>query len=173
MRITAPLILGAGPAGCAAAIVLARAGARPLLIDRDAEVGDPLCGGFMSWRTAEQLAQLGVDCAQVGAHRVTRLCIQSGPRAFTAPLPAPAWGLSRHALDNALRQSALAAGAALEIDTIRTITGQTAHGARQDWSAQTLFLASGKHDIRGQARPRRDGRRQALRRGRRAAEAVH
>lgn len=126
-----------------------------MLIDRDAEVGDPLCGGFMSWRTAEQLAQLGVDCAQVGAHRVTRLCIQSGPRAFTAPLPAPAWGLSRHALDTALRQSALAAGAALEIDTIRTITGQTAHGARQDWSAQTLFLASGKHDIRGQARPRK------------------
>lgn len=154
MRITAPLILGAGPAGCAAAIVLARSGARPLLIDRDAEVGDPLCGGFISWRTAEQLAHLGVNCDELGAQRVTRLCIQSGAHAFTAALPAPAWGLSRHTLDTALRQSALGAGATLEIDTIRTLEGQIARGARQDWTAATLFLASGKHDIRGQARPR-------------------
>ncbi|MGZ3258959.1 MAG: FAD-dependent monooxygenase, partial [Croceibacterium sp.] len=56
-----PLIVGAGPAGCAAAIVLARGGAHPLLVDRDAEVGDALCGGFLSWRTAEKLRGLGVD----------------------------------------------------------------------------------------------------------------
>ena len=43
-----PLILGAGPAGCATAIVLAEAGRAPILIDRDASVGDALCGGFMS-----------------------------------------------------------------------------------------------------------------------------
>ncbi|HSG54212.1 MAG TPA: FAD-dependent monooxygenase, partial [Paracoccaceae bacterium] len=75
MRIPRPLIIGAGPAGCAAAISLARAGANPLLVDRDAHVGDPLCGGFISWRTAEQLAALGVDCQRLGAHRVTRLRI--------------------------------------------------------------------------------------------------
>ena len=58
MRITGPLILGAGPAGCAAAIALAQGGARPLLLDRSAEAGDALCGGFLSWRSAEQLAVL-------------------------------------------------------------------------------------------------------------------
>ena len=55
----APLILGAGPAGCAAAIVLAKGGAQPMLLDRDEAVGDPLCGGFLSWRTLEQLQALG------------------------------------------------------------------------------------------------------------------
>ena len=35
-----PIILGAGPAGSAAAIALAQAGACPLLLDRDAEVRD-------------------------------------------------------------------------------------------------------------------------------------
>ena len=43
-----PLILGAGPAGCAAAIVLADHGLRPILLDRDAEARDQLCGGFLS-----------------------------------------------------------------------------------------------------------------------------
>ena len=154
MRIPAPLILGAGPAGCAAAIALARGGAAPLLVDRDEHVGDPLCGGFISWRTAEQLADLGVDCGRLGAHRVTRLRLFAGDRSTSAPLPAPAWGLSRHALDSALRASALAAGARLEIDTIRSVEDMVAHGARGDWSADAMFLASGKHDIRCTARPR-------------------
>ncbi|MEC7399713.1 MAG: NAD(P)-binding protein [Pseudomonadota bacterium] len=39
--MSAPLILGAGPAGCAAAITLAEQGHTPILIDRDAKVGDP------------------------------------------------------------------------------------------------------------------------------------
>ncbi|MCL6251786.1 FAD-dependent monooxygenase [Altererythrobacter sp. KTW20L] len=154
MRIPDPLILGAGPAGCAAAIALAKGGARPLLIDRAEVARDPLCGGFISWRTAEQLARLGVDCAELGAHRVIRLRLVVTDRSAEAPLPAPAWGLSRHAMDSALRTAALAAGARFEVDTIRSVEGLVAHGSRRDWSGETLFLASGKHDVRGLARPR-------------------
>lgn len=154
MRIPDPLILGAGPAGCAAAIALARGGAKPLLIDRDAVVRNPLCGGFISWRTAEQLVRLGVDCAELGAHRVSRLRVVAGDRSASAPLPAPAWGLSRHALDTALRSAALATGARFATDTIRSVEGLLAHGSRRDWTGEALFLASGKHDVRGLARPR-------------------
>ncbi len=154
MRIPPPLIIGAGPAGCAAAIALARAGDRPLLVDRDEHVGDPLCGGFISWRTADQLAALGVDCQRLGSHRVTRLRIFAGNSTVAALLPAPAWGLSRHALDNALRAAAKVAGARLEVDTIRSVEALVAHGSRQDWAGEALFLASGKHDVRGHARPR-------------------
>jgi flavin-dependent dehydrogenase len=148
-----PLILGAGPAGCAAAIVLARGGARPLLLDRSAEPGDALCGGFLSWRSAEQLAALGISPAALGAQRVTTLRVFAGARQAEAALPAPAWGLSRHGLDTALRNKALAAGAALEIDTVREVRGLVAHGAK-DWQGTALLLASGKHDVRGQPRPR-------------------
>ncbi len=154
MRHPHPLILGAGPAGCAAAITLAQAGAQPLLIDRQAQAGDALCGGFLSWRTAAQLAGLGINPQALGAHWVMRLALFAGSRIARAPLPAPAWGLSRRTLDNALRRRALACGAQLAIDTVRRIEGTTAVGQKHDWHGAALFLATGKHDLRGALRPR-------------------
>lgn len=154
MRIADPLILGAGPAGCAAAISLASAGATPILLDRDEQVGDPLCGGFLSWRTVAQLNALGIDIAALGAHRVTRLRLFDGERFASASLPHAAYGLSRHALDSAMREMAVAAGAQLSIDTIRQLHGTTALGERQEWVSNAVFLASGKYDVRGAARPR-------------------
>jgi len=149
-----PLIIGAGPAGCAAAIVLARAGAKPLLVDRDAEPGDALCGGFLSWRTADRLRQLGVDPAELGAHPVERLMLFGSGRPAEIALPKRAFGLSRKALDGALRAQAIAAGAEPSIDTIRQIEGMHVIGRAHEWQADSLFLATGKHDLRGTARPR-------------------
>jgi flavin-dependent dehydrogenase len=155
MRRTAPLILGAGPAGCSAAIVLAQAGAPPLLLDSEAEVGDPLCGGFLSWRTAAQLRRLGIDPAALGARPVDRLALVAGGSEAVIPLPGHAYGLSRHALDEALRGRALALGAKLEIDSARGIEGLEVIGRERRWTGDGLFLATGKHDVRGLARPRR------------------
>jgi flavin-dependent dehydrogenase len=149
------LVLGAGPAGCAAAIELARAGAEPVLIDRSDLVGDPLCGGFMSWRTLAQLDPLGVKTADLGGQKVDHLRLFAGGREAHTALPQPALGLSRHAFDSRLRDVALAAGARLEVDTIRTLSGRIAHGQRHDWPAETIFLATGKHDLRGASRPRK------------------
>ena len=149
-----PLVLGAGPAGCAAAIALARGGAAPVLLDRDAEVRDQLCGGFLSWRTAAQLRELGVDPAALGARRVARLALFAGTHETVLPLPETSFGLSRRALDSALRQRAVAAGARLEIDSARGVEGDTVLGRRRSWTGNSLFLATGKHDVRGHARPR-------------------
>lgn len=153
--MSGPLIVGAGPAGCAAAIVLARAGAAPLLIDRDAAVRDPLCGGFLSWRTVESLHALGIDPAALGAHRVERVALFAGDRHAQAALPAPAFGLSRHALDTAMRAAALAQRARLEIDTVRSIEGTRAIGRLGQREGDGLFLATGKHDLHALSRPRR------------------
>ena len=155
MRRQDPLILGAGPAGCAAAISLARGGARPLLLDRSETVGDPLCGGFLSWRTMDQLASLGIDPLALGGHRVTQLHLFAGGHETRTPLPRPACGLSRHALDTALRKAALGAGAGLAIDHITALEPGLARGKEQEWPAHSLFLATGKHDVRGHSRPRR------------------
>jgi flavin-dependent dehydrogenase len=150
----APLVVGAGPAGCAAAIVLGRRGAKPLLVDRAAEAGDALCGGFVSWRTAERLRGLGIDAEALGARAVERLVLFGDGRPAEVPLPRRAWALSRKALDNALRRRAAAAGAELVIDTVRQVDGLHVSARAHDWHAESLFLASGKHDVRGSARPR-------------------
>jgi flavin-dependent dehydrogenase len=149
-----PLVLGAGPAGCAAAIALAREGVRPILLDREAQAGDPLCGGFLSWRTAEQLRGLGVDPVALGATSVGKVALFAGGSELVTPLPSPAFGLSRRALDGALRKRAEAAGAEIQIDTARGIEGLEVVGRRRRWSGDGLFLATGKHDLRGSGRPR-------------------
>lgn len=149
-----PLILGAGPAGCTAAIKLAREGARPLLLDRSEDVGDLLCGGFLSWRTAAQLRATGCDPAAVGGWPVTRLRLFTGKHESSAPLPSTGYGLSRHALDSALRRAAIAAGAHIAFDYAKGVEPGLVHGRAKTWRGDAVFLASGKHDVRGLARPR-------------------
>lgn len=137
-----------------AAIALARAGVSPLLIDRDAVVGDALCGGFLSWRSAARLRSIGADPAELGGHPVRRLALIAEGREAIADLPSAGFGLSRNALDSALRGQAVEAGARLEIDRARAVRPGAVEGERQAWWAETIFLASGKHDVRGEARPR-------------------
>ncbi len=154
MRRTPALIVGGGPAGAAAAIVLARAGAPHLLVERSRETGDALCGGFLSWRTLAELQRLGVDEAALGPARVTRVRVLTATRVAEARLPRPALGVSRYRLDTVMLDRARALGAAVERGVaVRSIAG----GVRTDDGAtighDALFLASGKHDVRGLPRP--------------------
>ncbi|WP_293875950.1 MULTISPECIES: FAD-dependent monooxygenase [unclassified Sphingomonas] len=154
MRRTAALIVGGGPAGSAAAIRLAAAGARPLLVERHPDA-DALCGGFVSWRTLDRIAGLGVDPDALNRDRLTQVTIFARGRVREAALPRPALGVSRRRLDTLLREAARRSGAAIETGvTVRHVEGLTAHLA--DGAAiatEALFLATGKHDLRGLARP--------------------
>ena len=154
MRRTAALIIGGGPAGAAAAIRLARHGTQALLVERHA-AADALCGGFVSWRTIDRLAQLGVDPDRLNRDRLTQVTIFAGDRHRDATLPRPAIGVSRRRLDTLLRDAAARSGAMIETGvTVRSVDGlvaQIADGAAI--GAGALFLATGKHDLRGLARP--------------------
>ncbi len=147
------LILGGGPAGAAAAITLARAGAPHLLVERTRETGDALCGGFLSWRTLETLGRLGVTPDTLSKRLIGRVRLFAGGRCVEAPLPRPARAVSRRTLDTALLAAAARAGAAVERGAmVRTIE----RGAADVDGAQlagALFLATGKHDVRGAGRP--------------------
>lgn len=125
-----------------------------MLVDRDHEVGDALCGGFLSWRTAQRLRAVGIGPVELGAHPIERLVLFAGGSEAEAPLPSSGFGLSRRALDSALRRRAVAMGAELVIDRIRAVEAGIAQGETGDHRAEALFLATGKHDVRGQARPR-------------------
>lgn len=154
--MTEPVILGAGPAGCMAAIHLSRGGAHPLLIDRDGVAGDALCGGFLSWRSADRLRSVGIGPMQLGAHPVETLALIAGGSEATAALPSPGFGLSRRAMDSALRNRAVGEGARLVIDKARSVAPGMIEGEVGKYSSPAIFLATGKHDVRGTPRPRQD-----------------
>lgn len=162
MRRSDPLIVGGGPAGSAAAITLGAAGARPVLLEKQRETGDALCGGFLSWRTLETLDRLGIEA--LGGHPIDRLRIFAGRVTGEARLPRRAMGVSRQRLDSLLLARAEALGVAIE----RGVTVREWHDGRIETGdgailrPETLFLASGKHDIRGLGRPRADPGAQTL-----------
>ena len=152
MRRTGVLILGAGPAGSAAAITLARGGARPLLIERQRETGDAVCGGFLSWQSLSALERLGVEVTGASA---TEVRLFSGMRSARARLPRPALGVSRRQLDSAMLRRAEVEGAFVE----RGVHAREADGRRiradgEEFAPERLLLATGKHDLRGLARPK-------------------
>ena len=146
------LIVGAGPAGCAAALALAARGVRPRVIERDRQVRDAICGGFMSWRTLAALDRLGVV---VAGHPIGRVVVFAGKHRAEAPLPARAIGLSRRALDAAMRAAVTARGLAIDIG-VEARGFEARHVRLSDGSAHdgAVFLATGKHDLRGLPRPR-------------------
>ena len=148
------LIVGGGPAGAAAAIVLARGGKPPLLLERTRETVDALCGGFLSWRTLDALARLGVAADALNRDRVTRLRLFAGDRMREAPLPRPALAVSRRRLDTLLLATAGEAGVAIERGVVaRAIErGAVRTGDGATLEPEALLLATGKHDLRGVAR---------------------
>ncbi|HTW45029.1 MAG TPA: FAD-dependent oxidoreductase [Acidobacteriaceae bacterium] len=155
------LILGGGVAGCAAAIALARKGRRVTLIERDPVSRHKVCGEFLSGEALEDLHALGIDVASLGAVPIDYVRLAAARRAAEAPLPFPAASLTRKALDAALFAQALAAGVRVERGRSVQALGRTAANLWQarlndgtTYEAPTVFLATGKHDLLGHARPK-------------------
>jgi flavin-dependent dehydrogenase len=158
MRRTPALILGGGPAGSAAAILLARGGVAPHLIERSRGPRNVVCGAFLGWDSLAALKRLGLDLELLGARRIDRLRLLSPNAVAEARLPRLAAGLSRRMLDEALLREAAAAGTLVTRGMAVRAADETNLSAQlEDGSsieAHALFLATGKHELRGLARPR-------------------
>jgi flavin-dependent dehydrogenase len=106
-------IIGAGPAGCAAAIIAARSGTRVLLLERGRFPRHKVCGEFVSAESLELLANLLTD-------NYTKLAVQAPriphARAFidgkviTAEIDPAAASIARFDLDSALWDACSATG---------------------------------------------------------------
>ena len=104
-------VIGAGPAGSATAIHLARAGAKTLLIDKASFPRDKPCGGGLTMRAVRELP---VDPAPVVEHEVDRMEFRMGKRGrFERRGRRGAFVLmtQRRRLDAYLAEQAAAAGA--------------------------------------------------------------
>jgi flavin-dependent dehydrogenase len=109
-------IIGAGPAGSVAAILLARRGWDVTLVEQHKFPRDKVCGECVSALGVEVLDRHGLRHAlkRLGPAMLTRttLVAPDGTEA-TVDLPAPMWGLSRAAMDAALAEQAVRAGAVM------------------------------------------------------------
>ncbi len=159
MRRTAALIVGGGPAGSAAAITLAVGGVRADLVERTTGPHDVVCGGFLGWDALDALTTLGIDVRELGAHPIHRLRLIAGDAQVEVALPHPAVGLSRRALDVALLDVAQQRGT--QVSRGRTVRALEADrhvrfDDGEELAADALLLATGKHELRGGARPLQD-----------------
>lgn len=114
-------VIGAGPAGAAAAITAARGGARVLVVDQAAYGRDKVCGDGLTPRAVAALDELGVSLDQ--AHLIDGLRMIAGRRERELAWPGggrfPAHGAvwPRRRLDAALIDAAAEAGAELRWET--------------------------------------------------------
>ena len=137
-------IVGAGPAGASAAILLARAGWSVALVERQAFPRRKVCGECVAASNLELLDALGIGAQfdRLAGAELRRVALMHGERTIVAGLPgseggARRWGraLGREHLDTLLADAAEAAGAT----------------RLQPWSLQSIAGSAGR--FRLQVRP--------------------
>lgn len=149
------VVIGGGPAGTVAAAALGRAGKRVLLLEREREPRHKICGEFVSVEAQDILAELGVDPEALGAAPITELRLVHDGQVAQARLPFRGLGLTRRALDEALLAAAarhgveVARGAAVQGLAKDDSGFAVSTKALGDVASPTVFLATGKHDLRG------------------------
>jgi flavin-dependent dehydrogenase len=105
-------VIGAGPAGSAAAIELSRAGASVLLLEKAAFPRHKVCGEFLSPEVAAVLDELGCRALLENAPRMDLARVHTlSKQVLEFPMDSPAYGLSRRALDAGLVRAACRHGA--------------------------------------------------------------
>jgi flavin-dependent dehydrogenase len=159
-RVEEHLVIGGGPAGAMAAIRLAEAGLRVTLIEREREAHAKVCGEFLSAEAAEYLDEVGIGLRALGAVPIDRVRLCNGRLIAETGLPFQAHSLSRKVLDEALLGRAVAKGCAVRRGVAAEGLGKDGDGWRVEirggeplW-ARVVFLATGKHDVRGWVRGR-------------------
>lgn len=166
-------IVGAGPAGCAAAITLARAGQRVVMVDRARFPRPKACGDGLTAGALRLLEGLGLDPTPISTWMPVKDVFIRSPSGRTVEFPLPrkdgqfAAVVPRAELDNALVEQAKAEGAeliegagcqgvvendsqvVLEVENMGTVYAQYAIAADGMWSPTRKHLGLAPDGYRG------------------------
>jgi flavin-dependent dehydrogenase len=161
------LVLGGGLAGSAIATILARAGKHTVLIEKNKDPQHKVCGEFLSPECIPFLHELGICPEELGAQIIHSLRVVLNDVVCEVPLQNWGYSITRRALDEALLQRAQSAGVnLLRGYTVDKLCHSEEAGVSGSWMAQItsssqasllihgeeVFLATGKHDLRGWSR---------------------
>ncbi|MEI6525330.1 MAG: NAD(P)/FAD-dependent oxidoreductase [Planctomycetota bacterium] len=119
------LIIGAGIAGSATAILAARAGLRVLLVESKSFPREKVCGGCLNQRAQASLEKLGLADAirSIGSIRLNELHVQFKQVGYTWPIPQMI-SIRRATLDTMLVQLAIENGVAFLPNTTAALDGK-------------------------------------------------
>ena len=145
-------VIGAGPAGAAAAITAARRGAKVAMFERAGYGRDKVCGDGLTPRAVGALRDLGIGMD--GSHPIRGLRMIAGRTERVLPWPQtsrfPAQGAvwPRRRLDAALVDAAVAAGARIfwNTEALPILDGGRVMGVRaggEEWRAGLVVAATG------------------------------
>lgn len=141
-------VVGAGPAGSAAALAALRGGARVLLLDRAGFPRDKPCGDGIAAEAVDVLTGLGVPDPVAGCPPVHRLrLVAPGGGAVARPLPRAAHTVPRRIFDERLVRAAVAAGADLRRHTTREVRGTDPVVIDGRYRARVLIGADGASSV--------------------------
>lgn len=152
------VIVGGGPAGCNAAITLARLNHRVLLLEAGIYPRPKVCGEFLSPESIVFFTESGflgelrkLKPVPIQTLRIT----EPAGHQWSSKLPAPALGLSRFALDKAMADYARAVGVEVQDGTqVKQIEGNLRAGfsittqtrmRSQVFRTATVIAAHGRH----------------------------
>lgn len=133
------LVVGAGPAGAAAAAFLAEAGVRVTILEKAVRPAEKICGEFLSPGCLPLLRRLGVlrALADAGARPLRGMALQTAGGRLRADYPGgAALAVRRARLDPLLLEAALACGA-------RLLPGFQAHDLL--WEGGAVVGVRGRH----------------------------
>ncbi len=152
------LVIGGGLAGSMVALRLAAAGRSVTLLEKENSAHHKVCGEFLSREAVDYLRQAGIDPLKLGAATIRFVRLSSKNSVVESALPFKALSLSRFILDGALLARAEECGCTVErgvsVEGLTTSDNlwQAQLRDRGPINARTVFLANGKHDLRGWGR---------------------
>lgn len=155
------VVAGAGPAGAVAALVLARAGAKVLVVERARFPRPKLCGDTVNPGAIAILRELQLDHVVADALPIRGMLITGEPRVVVRaryPDGVEGWALRRTVLDERLARAAADAGArldegvlvqgALQDDRGRVTGVRVLAGGRETCISARLVIAADGHHSR-------------------------
>lgn len=145
------IVVGAGPAGCAAAITARRAGAEVLLLERGRFPRHKVCGEFVSAESLNLLQGLLTEKDRrliVDAPRIAQGRIFADGAEIHAPIDPPAASIARFDMDCALWKTCVECGVdAREETTVQAVEGHGAFVVKTTngrYDAKALINATGR-----------------------------